>query len=121
MLINLSNHPFIEWNEKQKKEALRLFENVEDIPFPPIDAACSEADIESLADGYSQKISALASAYPKLSVHLMGEMTFCFALLKQLQMLGIDCYASTTNRNVHLLNTGEKAVKFDFIQFRKYN
>jgi hypothetical protein len=34
------------------------------------------------------------------AVHLMGEMTFTFALVRKLQAAGIRCVASTTARDV---------------------
>lgn len=121
MLINLSNHPFAQWSERQKEEALRLFKSVEDMPFPQIDAEFSEADIRDLTEIYFQKIATYISFRSEVAVHLMGEMTFCFALLKRLQSFGVDCYASTANRNVRMSDMEEKIVKFDFVQFRRYS
>ena len=57
----------------------------------------------------------------KLEVHIMGEFTFCFALIQKLQKQNIKCVASTTERNVRFLSTGERVVDFNFIQFRAYN
>ena len=120
MLINLSNHPFPEWSERQKKEAWRLFGEVEDWHFPPIDPESTASEIEKLAEDYFQMLAVRIASIPDVAIHLMGEMTFSFALLKKLQESKIDCYASTANRNVNILASGEKVVRFDFVKFRKY-
>jgi len=36
MLINLSNHPFKDWEIGHQKAAMVLFGRVEDIPFPDV-------------------------------------------------------------------------------------
>jgi hypothetical protein len=54
------------------------------------------------------------------AVHLMGEMTFTFAMLKRFQNMNITCVASTTERKVVELDDGEKIAQFKFVRFRRY-
>lgn len=119
MLINLSNHPFPLWKENQLNEAKEYGEIV-DLPFPKIDASADESYIEELASEYFNKILAL-SEKQLATVHLMGEMTFCFALIRKLQQVGIECIASTSKRNVQEMESGQKQVTFEFVRFRRYS
>jgi hypothetical protein len=120
MLINLSNHPLDEWDEKQKKEAASLYGEVIDIPFPTVPPQADPLEIDKMTDEYLQKIQTVTKNN-EVVVHIMGEMTFCYALIQKLQKQNIKCVASTTERNVRFLPTGERAVDFKFIQFRAYN
>jgi hypothetical protein len=106
------------WDEKQQKAA-RVYGEVFDLPFPKIDASADENYIEELATEYFNKILALSEKQPVI-VHLMGEMTFCFVLIRKLQQAGIECIASTSKRNVQEMESGQKQVKFTFVRFRKY-
>lgn len=119
MLINLTNHPSTQWSERQL-EAAKSYGDIIDIPFPTIDEMADEAYIDALADEYLQKI--LASTTDKdVTVHLMGELTFTFALLKRLQGHGIPCIASTSKRIVKEETAGRKGeVIFQFERFRRY-
>lgn len=116
MLINLSNHPVSEWNEIQLSEAVNLYGEVQDMPFPNINPQWNLVDIETLAQQYFESIKKLNPQ----AVHIMGEMTFCYNLIQKLQEEGIKCIASTTERNVTTKSTGEKLVSFKFIRFRNY-
>lgn len=117
-LINLSNHPSTNWSETQIKAASKYGEIV-DLPFPSVDAAGDEVYIAALADEYLSKVLQIASGR-NVTVHLMGEMTFTFALVKLLQKEGLDCIASTTEREVIELPSGKKEATFKFVKFRKY-
>lgn len=119
MLINLTNHPSSLWCDKQL-EAARIYGEIMDMPFPAIDEMADEAYIEALADEYFQKILELAKD-KNVTVHLMGELTFTFALLKRLQEHGIPCVASTSKRIVKEETAGRKGeVIFQFERFRRY-
>ena len=98
MLINLSNHPSSQWSEKQLLVA-KAYGILVDIQFPVIDETGDEAYITLLANQYAEKIYAMGKPH-ELTIHLMGEMTFTFALLKKLQEYGIRCVASTSKRIV---------------------
>lgn len=122
MLINLSNHPSSEWSENQKQTAISLYHSIIDISFPQINPEGDEIYINNLADEFLQKILTIKNNNPHeaLIVHLMGELTFCFALLKKLQQHNIPCVASTTKRIVEITPDNKKISKFEFVKFRHY-
>jgi len=115
MLINLSNHPFSSWSENQQQTAIRQYGEVVDLPFPHIDPATDHDQVLMLAEDYHSKIRQM----PPATVHLMGELTFCFILADLLRKVGIACVASTTRREVVMHNEVKTAV-FDFVIFRPY-
>lgn len=118
MLLNLSNHPSPTWPPEQRQAAEAAFgPGITDLPFPQIAPEAGEAAIEALADEYQQKIEAMQPR--PAAVHLMGEMTFTFDLVKKLQAAGIPCVASTTARDV-VEEGGVKVSKFRFVRFRAY-
>lgn len=117
MLLNISNHPFERWSDKQKQTAICLFSEVRDIPFPNINPDWDTREVEKFAKEFFRQIM---EQYPTgFSVHLMGELTFCYALVGLFQQAGITCYASTTHRIVEERGD-EKIVKFRFVRFREY-
>lgn len=119
MLINLSNHPSEKWQKKQIIAA-EVYGVVSDLPFPSIDPFASIDDISEQADQYSGEILSLLKGQTGTSaVHLMGELTFCYALVHKLQQNGIKCIASTTKRLV-TENGNSKTVEFNFCRFREY-
>ena len=119
MFINLSNHPSTNWSAEQKDTAEQLYGEIVDLPFPVVDPAGDEEYIASLADEYCRKILDLSDGMP-VTVHLMGEMTLTFALIQRLQIVGILCVASTTERVTNETPDGRKESFFKFIQYRKY-
>ena len=141
MLINLSNHSSTNWSDEQKKEALRLFGGLTNMVFPLIDPNLDTNAIEKLADEYLRQIRLFQlnltdSLIPylfhneqndkvshqtesPLVVHLMGELTFCFALASRLQQYDIRCVVSTTERIADEQN-GLKLSQFNFVKFRDY-
>ncbi len=121
MLINLSNHPSDKWSKKQMK-ASSVFGGISDIPFPQISPEADEQEIIKLAEEYFFKIKEILSIIDGdnlNAVHLMGEMTFCFALASLLIKSGIKCIASTSRRNSSEQN-GKKISEFEFVKFRSY-
>lgn len=119
VLINLSNHPSHTWDKNQKEAALEYGE-VLDIPFPMVDANDDTDYIDTLADEYFNRIQAMVYDN-EITVHLMGELTFTFALLKRLREVGIRCIASTSKRMVKEEVPGRKEeVIFIFERFREY-
>ena len=122
MLINLSNHPSKLWQPEQYNIAIELYGEIEDIPFPAINPKIDSEEVFTLATEYFQKIKPVLENNPhqKNAVHLMGELTFCFSLLKLLQEAKIDVIASTTARDVKVDETGNKVSIFKFVRFRSY-
>lgn len=120
MLINLSNHPSSKWSEKQKQVANESYGEIVDFPFPNVDPTGDETYIERLADECVSTICSLSNQTENVTVHLMGEMTLSFSILKKLSNMGIECVASTTERIVNEYEGGKKEVLFKFVGFRKY-
>jgi hypothetical protein len=122
MLINLSNHPSINWSQEQKLKALELYKEIVDIPFPEVDPNGEEEYIENLAGEYLNKILEIKNSTSEtVVVHLMGELTFSFALLVKLKANGVRCVASTTQRVVMDEGNGRVTKLFRFVRFREYN
>lgn len=120
MLINLTNHPHAEWDEAQKQAATQYGECV-DLAFPAIDPQMDSDDIDLLADEYLQQIKQLAAQNEAIPVvHLMGEMTFLYRLVRKLEDAGIACVASTSERVSIDLGNGTKNTIFKFVKFRNY-
>ncbi|MDO5760494.1 MAG: CRISPR-associated protein [Bacteroidota bacterium] len=117
-LINLTNHPYSLWSEEQKECAEKGFGKVVDYPFPNVEPMKSEKDISFLADNIFEDV--INKFGKSIAVHIMGEFTLCFALIKRFQKEGIICVASCTERNVTINNKGEKITRFEFKKFRQY-
>lgn len=124
MLLNLSNHPSTHWPAEQKKMALQHYGSVVDMAFPDINPAARHEDIAALAGEYAKRCKeVIENDIDQISasaVHIMGEHTFCFALVALLQRAGVKCIASTTRRVSHQNGAGEKTSLFSFVRFRPY-
>lgn len=118
LFLNLSNHLSDKWGEAQL-DAARAYGKVVDMPFPEIDPGATTEEIYILAEEYAEEIT---SRYPDrdLTVHIMGEMTFCFRLVTLLHARGVRCVASTTQRKTSELADGKKESIFEFQEFREY-
>ena len=115
MLLNLSNHPSDRWPDAQRRAATDLYGSIHDLPFPNVPPAATTDEVRALVEAYEARILSLDPT----AVHLMGEMTFTFALVQRLQAIGIPCIASTTER-IAEERDGQKVVTFRFVQFRGY-
>lgn len=116
MLLNFSNHPSSTWSEFQMLTAIEEYGSVIDLHFPIVSPEATPNEIEQLAFTYFHKIK----EFKPSAVHLMGEMTFCFALCNILHKNGIKAIASTTKRIVDYEKDGNKISRFLFVQFREY-
>ena len=117
--INISNHPSSKWSEIQLKAAQNYVEII-DWGFPTIDPQWGDSEISALADEYVKKVKLLDKSPSAITLHIMGEMTFCHALISRLRCLGYCCMASTTQRLAQEKEDGSKEVRFVFERFRKY-
>lgn len=118
-LINLTNHPSKMWSDGQLLAA-KEYVTIIDLPFPAVDETADELYIKDLAHKNLSKILEYRSTYD-IVVHIMGEMTFTFAIIKMLQEEGVKCIASTTKRIVLGEKPGIKEeVVFEFCRFREY-
>ena len=117
-LINLSNHPSQNWSQEQVRAA-SVYGEIMDMTFPKIDPDLSEADIRMISEEYVNRIMELEKRY-HVTVHIMGEMTFTYMVVSELKSKGIECIASTTDRDTEELMDGRKYSNFQFVKFRKY-
>lgn len=131
-MINFSNHRFF---PEQEKAALNLLESINKeknnnesyriigleenqlsyLKFPEIDPSFSTKELSSSIEMYANKIK----EQKPLVVHISGEPTFTHQVVSLLQKEGIECVASTTQRDV-VMEGDTKKSKFEFVQFRKY-
>jgi hypothetical protein len=118
MLINLSNHPSVNWKPEQI-EAAQAFGEIVDIPFPAVEPSGDEIYIQRLCNEYFEKVVKTANGKETV-VHVMGEMTLTFSLVHILQDKGFICVASTSERIITDKGNGTKEVQFVFNRFRKY-
>ena len=117
MFINLTNHPSERWSQEQLNAA-RQYGEVFNLPFPIIEPTFSKEDIQCCVKDYVKTIQGIKD--DKTVVHVMGEMTFTYAIVERLKALGIICVASTTERLVKMMPDGKKISEFKFVQFREY-
>src|SRR5690606_5486998 len=115
MLLNLSNHPSSNWPAEQTTAATKRYGSIEDLPFPNVPPEATSDQVRQLAEQFYNKIRKMDPQ----AIHIMGEMTFTFALVNMLMAVGYPCLASTTNRIVEERD-GKKIVQFEFLQFRSY-
>ena len=118
VFINYSNHPSSNWSQKQLSAAKKLGEIV-DIPFRSVAPEADSAELERVAGEEFTKILDAADGKNAV-VHLMGEMTLTYMLVRKLRASGIRCVASTTARRVVENADGTKTSDFDFVRFRDY-
>jgi hypothetical protein len=120
MLINLSNHKSAAWTPEQLSTAMAQYGGVHDLDFPQIPPTHSTAEVQQLAQAYLKELQDLQLHNTDgITVHLMGEMTFCYALCSLLKAEGIKVVASTTQR-IAIEANGVKTSMFKFVQFRAY-
>lgn len=119
LLINLSNHPYAEWQEEQR-EAAKIYGTCIDIPFPQIDPNADDNQLESIVDKYARQVKEYVKTY-EVTAHIMGEMCFTYRLIKRLSSIGIRCICSTSYRLVHDEDNGKRYVEFHFKKFRNYD
>lgn len=120
IFVNITNHPSSQWDDYQKETA-RQYGEVHDLEFPSIDEMGDENYISKLVDKSIADIQLLSNNWScHVTVHIMGEMTFTYAMVQKLRMMGVTCVASTTERIVDIQPDGSKVVKFKFERFREY-
>ena len=118
LLLNLSNHPYSVWDEKQR-EAARMYGSCIDMEFPKVSSEMSSEELDKLVEEYEQAILNYATDHV-VTVHIMGEMTFCFRLITRLQGKGIQCIASCAERDVVEHDNERIKSVYNFTRFREY-
>lgn len=112
--VNFSNHPSAAWTGSQLNAALQ-YGPVVDIPFPPVDPAMKEADLQQLA---AEKVKEILDLKPS-AVMCQGEFGLSFSVTQKLLAAGITVLHACSERKVHS-EGNVKTVRFDFVQFRKF-
>ena len=117
VFINYSNHQSSLWSDSQLKEAQK-YGTIIDVPFASVPPDADEKQICVFVD---ETISTIIKTHlPPSTIHIMGEMTLTYALVKELKALGYTCLASTTERKAMINEDGDKVTHFEFVKFRKY-
>jgi hypothetical protein len=130
MLINFSNHSSRKWSAQQTSLSVQQYGHIIDLPFPNVDPVGDGKYIEMLTAEYLEKIDTLVAEQLKnvdtvaekngsVVVHIMGEFTFCFAMVTALQKKDICCISSTTER-ICTEKNGRRTYEFRFCRFRDY-
>lgn len=123
LLVNLSNHSSDKWSAEQKSE----WDKIIDIPFPNIPL---EADVCEVVAKYvtpiAEQLGKIVRDYEdefNLYLCLLGEYTFCYALLLKIYEYGDYMYVIPTTARIveEKINddgTTEKISIFKFIRLR---
>jgi hypothetical protein len=119
MLVNFTNHPSEKWSAEQLRAAEEYGE-ISDLPFPAVDPAASEEEVEAAAEQYADTIASLAPT----AVLCQGEFTLCYSVVRKLGARGIRAFAACSKRDVIERETEEgnteKLAVFRFVRFRDY-
>lgn len=118
--INYSNHPIEYWDENQVERAREMGDSLVDLPFPKVPPTMSHEEILSFAELEVKKIKDSMVNFDNATIHIMGEHTLVYNVIRLLKREGVKCVASTTERVTEILPSGEKISKFNFINFREY-
>lgn len=118
IFLNVSNHPLEVWSDEQRKAA-QEYGILDEIPFPQVSPELPPTEFDTLIKSILSQILEKISG-KNATVHIMGEMTLTYALVKRLQAAGIRCVASTTERCVKEYDDGTKESVFKFVRFREY-
>ena len=89
MLINLTNHPSEFWSEKQLAAA-HQYGKIVDIHFPNIEPSFTTSMVNRLAEDTIEAIKVFGK---DIVVHVMGEMTFTYAVVSRLKAINIKFMA----------------------------
>ncbi len=118
MFVNFTNHPSEKWDRDQLNVASEYGEIV-DIPFPEVDPAAGEDEIERLAEVCVDKITEMKPD----CVLCQGEFCLTYKVVSILKEGGVNVVAACSKRVVsEMIIDGEiiKSSRFEFVQFREY-
>ena len=118
MFINFSNHPSEKWSYEQRQAALQ-YGDIADIPFPNVDADCSESTIRLMAKEYADRIIDMRPDY----VLCQGEFCLAYNVISLLKESGVHVGAACSERESQestIDGKTEKISVFRFVRFREY-
>ena len=117
--VNFSNHSSKYWSKNQI-EAARAWGEIVDIPFPNVEADCTEEEIRYIAESTIQEIM----KYQPQAVLCQGEFTLSYAVIRCLRQMGIMVCAACSKRIAEEIcledGISKKESQFEFVRFRKY-
>lgn len=120
IFINFSNHPSDNWSTKQKAAVSDLYDSeILDVPFPAVNAAADESEIERLAI----KCVEVICEYHPVAVLCQGEFGVTYHVVRLLKKNGIRAVYACSERRTIEKKTDEGTVKtseFHFVRFREY-
>ncbi len=120
--INFSNHPSVNWDEKQLEAAYNLngSKNIVDISFPEISPYWDEKQLKIIADEYIKKIL----EYHPQAVMCQGEFGMTYLVAEALMRRGIKVVFACSERDViEIKNADGSSTKksiFRFVRFREF-
>ena len=119
MFYNLSNHPHINWGNAQL-EAARKWGDIEDVPFPEINAQLDEQDILRAAQECVKKIQ--MSKHDAILV--AGEYGAVFPIIDELLNQGKTVLSTASDGKIayHTADNGtsERIIHYNFLKFIPY-
>lgn len=118
MMLNLTNHPSVNWSVEQRNAAC-CFGEVVDYAFPNVSPYVSEEEVSVLAKSIYDDVTS-KYGLKDVIVHIMGEFTLTYRLISLFESNGVMCLASTSERIVSESVDGKKIVEFKFVRFRRY-
>ncbi len=120
--VNCSNHPSDGWSEEQRTAATSLVPgHIVDLEggFPLVPPSASSEDVERIAEDVARHVLALDPAI----VHVAGEMSATFAIVRRLGRAGVGCVCATTERVASEIVTPDGTQRhhvFRFVAWRRY-
>lgn len=115
-LVNLTNHPRSEWSEAQREWFESRYSRLIDLPFPQIHPESTSIEVCELAES----MMPMVLAYSPCHLLVMGESTFMVAMVRLAQFAGLRVIATTSRRNVEVLDDGRMIRRFDFVGVREF-
>ena len=117
--VNHTNHFSAQWSPEQIAAA-EIFGDIEDFPFPNIDANFDENQISELVEVNGKKILSLNPA----AVLCQGEYCYTYAMINFLRKNNVIVIAAASERIVEERVTADGATQkislFKFVRFRQY-
>lgn len=118
MFVNFTNHSSNKW-DKEQLNAVSMYGEILDIPFPDVDPEMMEEDIRKLSDEYVERI---LSEKPDC-VLCQGEFCLSHSVINSLKAAGCKVVAACSKRVAVENVVDGKTVRvsqFKFVQFREY-
>lgn len=119
IFINCSNHLSVNWQEAQKKEALKYGEII-DVPFPDVNCDLNDTELNGLVQSVVDK---MLEFKPEV-VMCMGEYVSCYKIVQKLKDKNIKVLATKSARVSNEIKNKDGSINkkscFDFKGFREY-